>query len=311
MVNAPVSRPRKYQVGASSPTFTTGNCPQCRSVVGFDAGAPYSDDVPHTCGNCGASTPRRRLVLEALAELELVDWGLLASNFWIGDTAAVGANDYVYYDMSDIKDRVAKWHHHVAYVVGEGADRLTPIVNSGDDAIVVSVSDRLAADPDAGPAPASVQVMWWRFGLSKKEAAPAWRQALFGAASLIETYPAAAVVMIAAGFEAFFIETARIKWVERGLDVAGFDSLNSRNPAVTGLMGWLPAVVGLGSLSEDRMTAWQEKVNRRRNHVVHRGNVHITSGEARDSLRVALNSIVLLDEAALVRPHAYWTAAAR
>ena len=133
---------------------------------------------------------------------------------------------------------------------------------------------------------------------------------MFGAYQLIETNPSAAVVLIASGFESYFLDIMRIAWQESGLQVSAFDRMTDRNPPITSLVTWLPAAVGRSTLNEapgDLHTRWSNAVNKRRNDVVHRANVHFTSTEAQDSLSVALETICYFDEAALARPHAYYT----
>ena len=299
-----------YEVGVSSPAFASGMCPRCQSLVPVDPISRFNDDGLSTCSNCGADSPRRLLILESLANLWEVNWGLLASNFWIGARNNVELNNYVSYDISDAPERlrqhgitadqVDKWNHHVVFVDDDDDAGLYVTLNATENKILIGLS-ALWNSRDTAP------VRWWRFGISNRDVVPAWRQSLFGAFNLITTSPSAAVVMIAAGYEAFFIETLRVKWVERGFDLGAFERLNERNPPVATLMRWLPEIVGLQSLTGTLQEDWMKKVNQLRNDVVHRGNVHVTSEEARDSLRVALTAMVAIDPAALVRPHAYWT----
>ena len=157
--------------------------------------------------------------------------------------------------------------------------------------------------------PSQVDAEWYRFAVHEVDAVPAWRQSLFGAATLINTNPAAAVVLIAAGFESFFLETMRIAWSEKGLQEAAFVRLSARNLPISSLVEWLPPTVGrLGLLDApgDMYQRWKELVNKRRNDVVHRANVHLSTVQAMESLRAALESITFLDELALTRPHAYY-----
>ena len=70
----------------------------------------------------------------------------------------------------------------------------------------------------------------------------------------------------------------------------------------------MPAVVRRpGFSAEPRIRdAWREKVNGRRNAVVHRAVIDLTQAQAEESMRAALEAIVLVDPSALVRPHAYY-----
>ena len=131
---------------------------------------------------------------------------------------------------------------------------------------------------------------------------------MFGAATLIDTHPSAAIVLVAAGFEAFFNETMRIAWRERELDTAAFDRLNARNLPISSLIEWLPSAVGRPTLRDapGLNPRWEELVNRRRNAVVHQANVYFNSDEAKESMRAALECIAFIHPAAFVRPHAYY-----
>ena len=130
---------------------------------------------------------------------------------------------------------------------------------------------------------------------------------MFAAALMIESNPSAALVLIAAGFEAFFLETMRINWKEKGLRMSSFGRI--RKQAISGLIDWLPGAVGLRSLSDgpDNLEAqWKSLVNERRNDVVHRANVHFTSAQARESFGCAIRCISFIDELGIFRPHVYF-----
>jgi hypothetical protein len=124
---------------------------------------------------------------------------------------------------------------------------------------------------------------------------------------MIDSYPSAALVLIAAGFEAFVIETARIRWNERGLRRGGFKDIAGAQ-RIAGLVDWLPTLLDMLSLRDDGELYgdWKRLVNERRNDVVHRANVHFTPEQAKESLRCALNAMAYLDGLALFRPHVYY-----
>jgi hypothetical protein len=101
--------------------------------------------------------------------------------------------------------------------------------------------------------------------------------------------------LIAAGFEAFFIETARIRWNEAGLRKGAFKEV-ARQP-ISALVDWLPALLNMPSLRDDVAlhADWKRLVNDRRNDVMHRANVHFMPDEAKESLKCAINAISFLD----------------
>ena len=296
-----------FQFAPSDPNFATGLCPRCASPVTLDGLAPYSENSDRTCSKCGARTSRYRLILQALSSIQPITWSLLASDIYIYDERTLRLGETVSYGLTSTN--VAKWVHHQCSPLASSGERYIPTVSFYELAGFLALLDTQSLSQPVEDPPPECEVSWYRFGLTQLGAVPAWRQSLFGAATLIAENPAAAIVLIAAGFEAFFLETMRIAWSESHIDPAAFERLNRRNIPISQLVDWLPPVVGKRSLLEapgDLHKIWEERVNRRRNDVVHRANVHLTSAEARDSMRAALDCIVFLDEPALVRPHSYY-----
>jgi hypothetical protein len=280
----------------------------CTTEVTIDAAAFFSDDSIAQCAYCGANAPRRRLILEALALIDAVTWSLFGSDIYIFDQTELTPGGMVSYN---VQLEVAKWQHHEARLVDAANARYSANINFYDDLKwgFLSLLDSQAASEAAESPPRSVGVLWYRFGISESGKVPAWRQSLFGAATLIATHPSAAIVLVAAGFEAFFMETMRIAWRERQLHMVAFDRLNARNPPISNMVGWLPTVVGRSALQEvspELYERWENLVNRRRNAVVHQANVDFTTLQAQESMRAALECIEAIDPAALVRPHAYY-----
>lgn len=269
--------------------------------------APYDDNSDRTCSKCGLRTPRYRLILQAMSLIDSITWSLLASDIYIYDSRTLRFGETISYGLASTN--VAKWLYHECRPLASSGDRYVPTMSFYEFTGFLALLDTQSlAQPVESPPP-EIEVSWYRFGLTQLGAVPAWRQSLFGAATLIDQNPAAAIVLIAAGFEAFFLETMRIAWGESHIDPASFERLNRRNIPISQLVEWLPPVVGKRSLLEapDGLhSIWEERVNRRRNDVVHRANVHLTSAEARESMRAALDCIVFLDEPALVRPHSYY-----
>lgn len=303
---------RQFSWGWSAPNFAQGRCPACKKPVQLNNQAAYSDDTVVACISCGANTPRRRLVLEALCLIDTPTWNLFSSDIYMWDDSELTFPDTVSYDLKSVQ--VAKWQGHDAFpkAFESGMRYQADVVffdSISEPSALLYLTDTLATTqaPD-DPIPPT-RATWWRFGVRELGSVPAWRQSLFGAASLVNSNPSAAVVLIAAGFEAFFTETMRIGWNERQLGQDAFDKLNRRNIAITSLIEWLPSAVGRQRLIEapgNLHDKWSQLVNQRRNDVVHRANVHITSDQARESMRAALESMCFIDEAALVRPHVYY-----
>ena len=279
---------RTYNVAGSTPDFSYGICPQCGATVDLDSAAPLTDNSPFTCADCGANTPRLRLILEALARIDPMTWSLFASDVYIWDQVEMELGQVITYN---VQQEVAKWQHYEVSPNNTSGERYVASLNFFDpNAFLVLADSRAGLEP---PEDAPTRnVFWWRFGLSAIGRVPAWRQSLFGAATLFTTQPAAAVVLIAAGFEAFFNETMKIAWTERGLDQSAYEKLSGRNLAITATVDWLPAAVGrqpLGNAPDDLSTKWENDVNRRRNDVVHRAEVPLR-GENLDHLGVAFQT---------------------
>lgn len=299
---------RQYQVGYSQPNFSRGTCPACYSPVPLNAWAPFSDDEMVGCGHCGANTPRRKLILEGLATVDSLVWSLFGSDMYIWDQVQVPVGEFVSYELQQLN--VAKWQHQEVYPSASSGQRYVAEVYFSDSAAVLFVSDTQGPVQPEDQPPPPVEAIWYRFGLREPAAVPAWRQSLFGAATLVTTHPAAAIVLVAAGFESFFIESMRIGWREKQLDQTAFERLNRRNLPLSSLVEWLPPAVNRPSLLDapgDLYQRWKTLVNERRNDVVHRANVHLTTDQAMETMRAALECITFIDEAALVRPHAYYT----
>jgi len=241
-----------------------------------------------------------------LALVDNATWSFFASDVYIFDELKLALSETAWYN---IQFQVAKWQHQEVFPNVQSDQRYAATLTYYGNLAYFNLTDTQAnIEPTEEPAP-QVDVSWYLFGLSEAGKVPAWRQALFGAATLLTSMPAAAVVLISAGFEAFFNETMRIAWAEDGLDTGSFDRLASRNVPISGLVDWLPATVRRPSFRDagrDLRGRWEQLVNRRRNDVVHRADVHVTSEQAMDSMRAALDRIVFFDPAALVRPHAYY-----
>lgn len=307
---------RQYQLGYSRPNYSHGRCPPCQSAVTLNLNAPFSDNTILGCNECGANTPRRKLIFEALAIIDARVWSLFGSDMYIWDQTEVPLGDYVSYDLVGLD--VAKWQHYETVPSSSSGERYVANILFSDTVGFLYVTDTQASiqQEDQGAQTEEeqpvqhVEASWFRYGLQEPGAVPAWRQSLFGAAAtLVTTHPPAAVVLIAAGFESFFIETMQIAWREKQLDPAAFDRLNKRNLPLSSLVEWLPPAVNRRSLLDapgDLYQRWKTLVNGRRNDVVHRAEVHLTTDEAMESMRAALECITFIDEDALVRPHAYY-----
>jgi hypothetical protein len=292
-------------VVSSRPTHFLGICPSCKQRVPLNPAVHFSDDSPVTCAGCGRNTLRRALILEGLAGNDTVVWGYFASDIAIRHEAEAPVGAPLVYELPAATKAVAKWQHSET----RPADlRYAATLSFTEELGFLWLTDLYPAAPPAGPT-TRIHVGWTRFGVSSSESVPAWRQSFYAAVNLIDTYPSAAVVLVAAGFEALFNDIARIKWNERQLDPQAFKRLNDRNPGIAQLVRWLPETVGLPSFvsaPNDLHGRWAECVNERRNSVVHRATVHLSSDQARESLRVALECATHLDPDALVRPHVYY-----
>lgn len=299
---------RDYVKAVSAPNYAAGSCPSCNAFVEVGAFLPYNDPTAPECSNCGTQTTRHRLILNSLATISTVTWSLFASDFQVYERFEIPTASPALYNVTD---NVSKWLHSEAHVLGEFSKRFTPNFNFSNPLLIVSVVDTLWYDKTQEPPPESVPLQWSIFGQRTQQSVPAWRQSLFAAANLANTNPAASLVLIAAGFEAYFTESMRISWRARNLSPAAFERLNGRNTAISNLVRWLPEAVGRPGLTEapdNLLKNWEELVNGRRNAVVHRANVNFEYGQVLESLRTALECIVYLDPHALLRPHAYYTA---
>lgn len=297
---------RFFRQDTSEPTFTGGACPKCDKFVAFVLTSGVSDNRQYACPHCGSNTLRFDLVRHSLAIIEPIAWSLFASDMFIGEKFEAHPDDVLWYDVQNLI--IAKWQHQESTPNASSGERYIPGVTFGTTSAVVSFQDSLAASGTSPDSTTLASVSWFRFGLSSLGAVPAWRQSLFGAATLIDSNPPAAIVLIAAGFETFFLETMRAGWQEKGISEEAFNNLNRNNPAISYLVRWLPSIVGRPSLTDSPILheQWQTLVNRRRNEVVHSANVHFTTEEARESMRTALECITYLDPVALVRPHVYY-----
>lgn len=298
---------REYQVATSAPTYGWGRCVACDTTIPLPPTATLAEDPAVECTFCGARASRRRLIQQALMRIDSVAWSFFASDILIWDRLDLGVGDIVSYN---VQLSVAKWQHYEAQPTQSSGSRYVANISFYDPTAYLFLSDiKAGIQPPEAPPP-TVNVFWHRFGLTSTGSVPAWRQALYGAMTLLAPQPAAAAVLIAGGFEAFFNETTRIAWGERGLDGAGYERLASRNLAITSIIDWLPEALGkqgLRSAPGDLRSQWEKSVNRLRNDVVHRADVNVTTEQAIESLTTALSCISFLDEFAFVRPHAYYT----
>lgn len=302
-------QPRQYAEYNSHPTYLSGACPACKSLLPLDSTLPFDDDQSMNCEHCGRVSTRQALIFEVLAQKDVITWSLFGCDCLIGEELQLGLNDYAYYKLPT---HVKKWLHlEIAPNETPGTRYVANVAEADMDTIYIDIKDTAAyASPPEDPPP-TIDVTWYRFGLADLNAVPPWRQSLFGAATLLVENPSAAIVLIAAGFEAFFAEFMRIRWIEQGLDIKAFEHLMDRPQPISSLVDWLPASVGVPTLREgpaDLRKDWGQLVNTRRNYVVHRANVNITSLEAFESLRVALKTIMFFDRFALTRPHVYYLA---
>ena len=285
-------------------------CPQCSALVLFDVTLAFDHDLSIQCGQCGSSSKRSNLVLTSLENLNQVNWALFSSDMYLygeetfsvpapGQTAwSAGVN------LTQIH-QAAKWQAQFVFVQGAAANRYHGNLIVLGETAYVSVGDN---EPDS-PKPTeytNIHVQWYRTGVQTVESVPAWRQALFAASQLVSTLPAAAIVLVAAGFESFFNDWMLIQWVEKELDRDAFERMSNRVQSITNRMDWLPAAVSRDGLSGELRKSWGELVNSRRNRVAHGGNVNFSTAEATESLKIALEAILFFDPNALTRPHTYF-----
>lgn len=297
---------QEYKTAASLPTYGSGVCPSCTAAVLLEVTANATDNDITQCTLCTTKTSRLDLIHEALAMIDPVTWSLFSSNFYIYDQQRLNPGERALYNV-EVSDQVAKWLHSEVRPDAASNARYQCSLWTAWPYLTATLVD---TQEDAEPEPAPTAEWYW-FGLSDLKAVPAWRQALFGAATIITGNPPAAAVLIAAGFEAFFTMTMRAAWEERGLGRAKFGKIMGKNLSISSLVDWLPAAVGAPDLQDapdDLHSRWADEVNNRRNRVVHDANVFITAEEAQESMRIALDAIAYFDKLALVRPHVYFTA---
>ncbi len=238
--------------------------------------------------------------------IDTVAWSNFASDIAIYDTFDLRRDDVQLYE---VEVAAAKWLHYETRPNSMSGERYVASLTFNEPWISVRIDD---TTPFAvGEPPEAVEVTWVQYGLTSASAVPAWRQSLWGSATLLSSNPAASVVLAAAGFEAFFLETMRLWWREAGLAEGAFKRLADSNPSIARLVEWLPAAVNRRPLPDtpEVHERWQRLVNKRRNDVMHRAQVHATSDEARESLAAAIEAVTCVDELALVRPHAYYAGA--
>ena len=186
---------------------------------------------------------RLDLIHEALAMIDPVTWSLCSANFYIYDQPKLEPGERALYNV-EVSDQVAKWLHSEVRPQAASNARYQCALSTAWPYLAATLVDT-QEHPEPEPTPA---VEWYWFGLSDLTAVPAWRQALFGAATIIVANPPAAVVLVAAGFEAFFTMTMRIAWEEKGLGSAKFKKIMDRNLSISGLVEWLPAAAGAPDL---------------------------------------------------------------
>ncbi len=312
----------EYTPNPSNPTYAYGACPSCHRAVPIDQDAATGDDSRYECPFCTTGTGRLGLILQALREIDLVTWSLFASNFFISASPQLNLNEPKIYNVVG-SDAIPKWLHTETRPNAASGERYQCSITVSWPYVIANLLDSQPAgtsSPEpAGPAPPPVQSLpvaceWYAFGISDQQAVPGWRQSLFGGVGLGDTNPPAAVVLFAAAFESFFTETMRIAWRDQGFEPDKFERLVGERPQpITGLIDWLPGVVGAPDLKgapDHLYSDWASSVNRRRNDVVHRADVQVTAQEALRSLEVTLRCIAFLDRLAFVKPHAYYTSTA-
>lgn len=257
-----------------------------------------------SCGQCGRSSPRESIILAALRNLSPIAWSLLSSDFAIHDRVPLALGDYASYTVNE---QVARWLHLELIPNEQSGARYVPTANSYPPTLFIALRDTRPAE-QAQVLTDPIDVQWYWFGLASTVVVPAWRQCLFGAYKLLTTEPADAVVLVAAGFESFFIDAMRVRWTEQQLDPRAFKRMTDR-VQISSLVEWLPATVSMPSIRDDNTlwTRWQTTINKRRNDVVHRGVLAITVEECIGSLATALECITFIDAFALSRPHQYYT----
>lgn len=295
---------QQYLHYPSVPTYVQGVCRACHTLVTLDGTVAYNDNGNVTCGACATVSRRRDLIREALASIDPVTWSLFGSDMYVGDQREMNPGESVVYDLSTVQ--VAKWQHHEVYTEGGTDSRYIANVGFIDSTAYFTLRD--TRTQSSSETPPRIVASWYRFGLSEIGSVPAWRQSLYGAATLVKEFPSAAIVLVAAGFESFFLETMRISWRENELAHGAFNRM-IRNTPISALVEWLgpaarrPSLVDAPNSLHQR---WRELVNQRRNNVVHRADVNLSSDEVMESMKVALECICFIDQEALVKPHAYY-----
>lgn len=303
MIVSMVAINRQYGRFDTSPAAEIGQCPACQSNVWLPA-LVIGQNPLVSCTHCGRASERESIIRTALSNLSPIAWSLLSSDFAIYDTVELRLGDYATYAVNE---QVTRWLHMELAPNEPSGARYVATASSYPPNLFVALRDtRPAEAPQALTDPVTVQ--WYWFGLASTMVVPAWRHCLFGAYRLLTTEPAAAVVLIAAGFESYFIDAMRVRWTEQQRDPKAFKRLTDRVQQISSLVEWLPAAVSLPSIRDDNTlwTRWQTAVNKRKNDVVHRGNLAITVEEGLDSLATALECITFIDTFALSRPHRYY-----
>lgn len=305
----PPSIEKWFFVASSAPLLTGGLCVACKWPLTL-SDVPFDNNSVQSCRNCGALTPRLDAIKGSLAALNMTMWSLFSCDMYIYDAGQLQPGRLISYkgSISGSPDIAEKWLRHDAWLTENpgGRYQANVLFLGFPPSTYFVIHDQWPSQAVAEPH-LEIGFSWYRYGLSTVGAVPPWRQALFGAVTLIHSNPAAAVVLIAAGFEAFFLETMRIGWQEKGLDMAAFRRLD--RGSLASLVEWLPAAIQLPSLIDapnGLHGRWKTLVNQRRNDVVHRADVQVTSDQAQESLKVALDAITFLDPFALVRPHVYF-----
>lgn len=299
----PIERTATQSV--SLPTFASGRCPTCHKQVPLPTDIVYNGDPQIKCMSCGKTTNRLAIINHAIGWLDSVAWGSLCSNFILTDhDISVSSLDTVTYsDMPT--ESVTEWLHCSSWPNVRRGDvpYVTLSFNDIERSAMLFAFNRPLTDPT------QFSGIWTRFGITTAQIPPpAWRQSLYSAYSLAVSHPASSIVMSAASFEAFFMESMLMSWEASVRDIVAFKRL-SDNTGITNLVNWLPQVLGRPPFEGSARSNWQQLVNRRRNDVVHRARVNFGLKEAAESISATVDAILALDSEALVRPHAYYSSA--
>ena len=299
----------------SFPTYASGRCPKCAGFVLAQPGITITWDSNEVleCPTDAAKFSRLTYIKEALARLDTIAFALFASDRWIGAQADLTPGEVISYSLPT--EGVKKW----VYNETQRTSGHTPSMPWPQMLFIDTATSPLAMlwlQPSAGSElgdnhEEKVAATWYRFGLSELDAVPAWRQTLFLAARNATTTPAASIVLTATAFEAFFIESMSIFWREAGNPTSAFKAVTQNRPSVPNLVRWMPELLlkrRFEEAPENLFGRWERDINGLRNRVVHEGHVQVTSEEATESLRTALDCITFFDDLALVKPHSYYRA---